>query len=124
MPKVIKSSISFNITPYSPNDLKKNTKKDYAKWRNFTFKGKVPTFDNIKELAALVGDDKFNDGFKSFYHGVNINYKDKTFSSYETAKIVFKCNEDLMHVICDFFNEGGFVCDITLVTFSNKEMRE
>lgn len=124
MPKTTKTSIAFNVIKKTPYDLKKTTKetkKEWPKWRNFSFKGKCPEFDCLKELASQMGDDQFNESFKSYNHSNLITYKEKEFNAYETARFCFKCTEALMNVIIDFFNEGGYTCDVSDVNFPKKE---
>lgn len=124
MGKTTKSSIAFNVVKKTPYDLKKTTKggkKEWPKWRNFSFKGKCPEFDCLKELASQMGDDKFKESFKSYQHSNLITYKEEEFDSYESARFCFKCTEELMNVIIDFFNEGGYTCEVSEVNFPKKE---
>lgn len=124
MPKTTKTSIAFNVIKKTPYDLKKTTKKtqkEWPKWRNFSFKAKCPEFDCLKELASQMGDDQFNESFKSYNHSNLITYKEKEFNAYETARFCFKCDIALMNVIIDFFNEGGYTCDVSDVNFPKKE---
>lgn len=124
MPKTTKTSIAFNVIKKTPYDLKKTTKvinKDWPKWRNFTFKDKCPDFEILKELASQMGDDQFNESFKSYNRSTLINYKEKEFNAYETVRFCFKCDTALMNVIIDFFNEGGFTCVVSDVNFPKKE---
>lgn len=124
MPKTTKTSIAFNVVKKTPYDLKKTNKgekKDWAKWRNFTFKDNCPEFGCLKDLASQIGDDRFKESFKSLNYSKLITYKNEEFGSYETARYCFKCNDELMNVIIDFFNEGGYACDISDVKFPKKE---